>query len=202
MELNLKYNQHIENADIRSDREAYFHVKNFLLIQGERSISDEGCSYRASHYEPDTVLDVDFDDEDYSASLVFTGEACAAGCLIKNDIYINAWGLIEGEAVTNGDVIESIRRSHPNWNLTRPDYDYEDTTSSETLLNMLQSIHDVVLPVMWSDAFEYAEKHIRWNDDGSIDELPPLISGGNIGESVLSYRKVKYPTQEIDNNGF
>ena len=143
---------------ITNDYEAYIFIKNHLLKQNEKALSDtEDCQYRGfSSSSIDALKDeaniIATDDDkfhDEQISDIFyelyynavPDLKCAVGCLILDSFYDPN---IEGTAISTNDAVwEAVVKSNPAWPLT---------DKSFHMLKALQNIHDSVFPDIWEPA--------------------------------------------------
>lgn len=154
-------------TDIKTDKDAFNFVVNFLTNQGEKSTGENGeCKYRgflqstlknvveqclAISSGSDETPEYELAYFNKMESLIYDAK-CAVGCLISDEFYDP---IIEGSDIHDESVVEMVVRSNPNWNITN---------QSEKLLGRLQGIHDNDLFNSWQSIFE--DMSLDFNEEG------------------------------------
>lgn len=122
---------------MQTDLDIFKIIKDGLLKQNCKSLDSEGnCAYRGYN----DGLDID--------------TKCAVGMIIDDNDYDE---IIEHKSVADDIVLEAIKVSNPEWNLSG---------SGVNMLISLQSIHDIKQPYSWSNVFRSVENTL-FNEDGS-----------------------------------
>lgn len=121
----------VNSIEIKSNAGALSFVTLHLLTQNEKSQCEGSCYYRSQDVIYYGV------DEDDTSGYEFSGKACAAGALIKDNEYNDDF---ENEPASDPQVIEAIKKSHPSWNFDE---------NSVTMILVLQKIHDSHDPYEW-----------------------------------------------------
>ena len=153
----------INRTTITSDQEAFYHVKEHLLIQDEQCRDWENdCQYRG--YKESTVWQITEQADDWSIEdgrdishyfNLFGGEIsqdakCAVGALIE-DIFYNT--NLEGTVIEqNGKVWDVVRKSNPVWKMTEQSF---------FMMKQLQSIHDRNNPELWNSLLNELENQFN-----------------------------------------
>ena len=143
---------------ITNDYEAFLFVKNHLLTQNAKAMSDsDDCLYRgysditlnAAREEAYRLAKEQVEDwvdtEDLQADLFYDilptkncDAMCAVGCLISDDFYSQDF---EGRTIERScQVWDAVKLSNPLWKMT---------DASHEMLKKLQSVHDNNDPEDW-----------------------------------------------------
>jgi hypothetical protein len=142
---------------ITNDYEAFKHIKNSLILQGEKSMNaDNDCAYRGySEFILNEAKKEAGDIDgigDYDSDLFYdflcnqpTTLACAAGFLMSDRLYDD---YLEGQTVDSPH-IDVIKESNPLWEFT--DYSWN-------MIMALQNLHDQTPPMYWEHNFESLEQ--------------------------------------------
>lgn len=167
---------------ITTDKEAFFHVRNHLLSQGEPAFDiDDNCGYLGHtrsqidkirqmmppFVDPDE-LNEEYDDRDYYFlmenwdSLPYA--KCAVGCLIYGSNYEPSF---EGNSIDDRDVFNAVVNSNPEWK-----------EPSINMMLILQKIHDRISSDSWEKIFD--PQNWNFNLDGDF-----VMYSGFMEETVV-----------------
>lgn len=151
-------------TNIKTDEEAFFHIRDHLLTQKVRSINEsEDCAYRGISREDYDKLDtaafqyassLNHDNEDEDGIEIYDDyqirddyrlnhfhdypqKYCAIGIIVADEFYTSE---MENNSVSDDLVQMVIIKSNPNWQIDRNSID---------LLNNLQEVHDRVHSERW-----------------------------------------------------
>lgn len=159
---------------ITNDYEAFLFVKDHLLTQNAKAMSDsDDCQYRGySDITLNAVREEAYrlakeqvedwvDTEDLQSDLFYDilptkncDAMCAVGCLILDQFYNSN---MEGEAIDGNDyVLEAVIQSNPAWKVTEKSFH---------MLKKLQKIHDGMIVETWESALSViGESFDQYND--------------------------------------